>query len=57
MNIIEIIREGIENIVEEKGEWVEVRTYEEAGLLSYDKGLVVTLPDGREYQITIVQSR
>ena len=51
MNITKIIREGIENIVE------EVRTYEEAGLLSYDEGLVVTLPDGREYQITIVQSK
>ena len=57
MNIIEIIRQGIENVVEEEGEWVEIRTYEEAGLLSYDEGLVVTLPDGREYQITIVQSR
>mgnify|MGYP001166936767 CR=1 FL=1 len=50
MNIIEIIREGIENIV-------EVKTYEEAGLLSYDEGLVITLPDGREYQLTIVQSK
>lgn len=57
MNINEIIRQGIENVVEEEGEWVEIRTYEEAGLMTYDEGLVVTLPDGREYQITIVQSR
>lgn len=57
MNINEIIRQGIESIIEEEGEWVEVRTYEEAGLLSHNEGLVVTLPDGREYQITIVQSR
>ena len=54
MYINEIIRQGIENIM---GERVEIKTYEEAGLLSYDEGLVITLPDGREYQITIVQSK
>ena len=36
---------------------LRVQTYEEAGVLTYDKGLVITLPDGSEYQLTIVQSR
>ena len=34
-----------------------VRTFEQAGVMTYNKGLVITLPDGSEYQITIVQSR
>ena len=33
------------------------RTYSEAGTLTYNKGLVVTMPDGCEFQITIVKSR
>ena len=36
---------------------MRVRTYEEAGVMTYDKGLVISLPDGTEYQITIIQSR
>ena len=34
-----------------------VRTFEEAGVLTYNKGLVITTPDGSEFQLTIVQSR
>ena len=34
-----------------------VQSYEEAGVMTYNKGLVITLPDGSEYQLTIVQSR
>lgn len=34
-----------------------IRDYEEAGILTNDEGLVVTLPNGEEYQITIVRSR
>ena len=34
-----------------------VRTFEEAGVPSEDRGLVVTMSDGSEYQITIVKSR
>ena len=33
-----------------------VRTFSEAGILTYNKGLVVAMPDGREFQLTIVQS-
>jgi hypothetical protein len=34
-----------------------VQTFEEVGVPSEDKGLVVTMSDGSEYQITIVKSR
>ena len=36
---------------------MRVETYEQAGVMTYNKGLVITLPDGSEYQLTIVQSR
>ncbi len=33
-----------------------VRTFTEAGLLTRDRGVVVTLADGSEFQLTIVRS-
>lgn len=36
---------------------MRVNTFEEEGVMTYDKGLVITLPDGSEYQITIIRSR
>lgn len=35
----------------------DVATYEEADLLTADKGLVVGCEDGGEFQVTIVRSR
>ena len=35
---------------------VEVRTYEDAGVLTHNKGLVLRLPDGSEFQVTVVKS-
>jgi len=60
----EIVQEALFGIL--AGEWdaensalesVEVRTFEDAGVMTYNKGLVITLPDGTEYQLTIVRSR
>jgi len=34
-----------------------IETYEEAGVLTTDPGLVVTMDDGTEFQLTIVLSR
>ena len=51
MDIKELIRELLEN------EGMEVETYEEAGMLTRDEGLVLKTEDGSEYQITIVQSK
>ena len=36
---------------------LRVETFANAGVMTYNKGLVITLPDGSEYQLTIVQSR
>jgi hypothetical protein len=34
-----------------------VRTYEDAGMLTHNRGLVVTLVNGSQFQVTIVKSR
>ncbi|MCW5775753.1 MAG: hypothetical protein KIS87_04825 [Phycisphaeraceae bacterium] len=33
-----------------------LRTYDDAGILTHDKGLVVECDDGGEFQVTIVRS-
>ena len=38
-------------------EVVAVRTFEEAGVLTGNRGVVVRAADGSEFQVTIVQSR
>ena len=35
----------------------DVRSYQDAAILTSDAGFVVRLSDGNEYQITVVQSR
>ena len=52
----ELITEGYDSS-EICWENLRVHTYEEAGVLTYNKGLVISLPDGTEFQLTIVQSR
>ena len=34
-----------------------IRTYEEAGMLTRDAGIVVYLHDGTEYQVTVMRRR
>lgn len=34
-----------------------VRTFEDAGVLTRDAGLIINLPDGSEFQVTIVRRR
>jgi hypothetical protein len=36
--------------------WAEVTTFREAGVPTGSRGLVVTLPNGQEFRITIVES-
>lgn len=35
----------------------DVATFEDAGVLTMNRGLVITTHGGREYQVTIVRSR
>ena len=60
----QVIREALEMVLD--GEHMEdtaleeartVRSFEEAGVLSGDDGLVLRMQDGSEFQITIRQSR
>jgi len=54
----EQIFEGfLRELLGEQDEIRSIMTFEEAGLLTNDKGLVVRTSDGSEFQITIVQSR
>ena len=52
----ELITEGYDSY-EMCWENLRVRTFAEAGLMTWNRGLVITLPDGCEYQLTIVRSR
>lgn len=52
----ELITEGYDSS-EICWENLRVRTFTEEGVLTYNKGLVISLPDGTEFQLTIVQSR
>lgn len=35
----------------------DIATYQEAGILTTDKGFVITFDDGSEFQITIIRSK
>ncbi len=50
-----ILRDDLE--VEPRYYVSSVRTFEEAGVSTEDRGLVVTMSDGSEYQLTIIKSR
>jgi hypothetical protein len=36
--------------------WAEVQTFREAGVLTNNRGLVLSFPNGQQFQITIVDS-
>lgn len=46
-----------EDLPDELSEVERVQTYDEAGILTNNKGLVLRMQDGSEWQLTIVQSR
>ena len=53
-----IIDESTDNEDSSFGEYIKsVRSFSSAGMLSMNKGLVLTMQDGSEFQITIVQSK
>ena len=46
-----------EDLPDELSEVEMVQTYDEAGILTYNKGLVLRMKDGSEFQLTLVKSR
>ena len=55
--LMELISEAADDSFGIGWEAARVRTFEEAGVMTYNRGLVISLPDGSEFQLTIVQSR
>ena len=55
--LMELISEAADDSFGIGWENARVRTFEQAGVMTYNKGLVISLPDGTEFQLTIVQSR
>jgi len=58
--IRELILEGVDGRDDEDeapNGLFEARSYEEAGILTTDMGLVIEADDGSEFQLTIVRSR
>ena len=55
--LMELISEAADDSFGIGWEDARVRTFEQAGVMTYNKGLVISLPDGTEFQLTIVQSR
>lgn len=49
--------DALQDMIEDGEGPQEVTTFHNAGLLTNDRGVVVRMPDGREFQITIVKSR
>ena len=63
----EVLQDGLRELIAQDGDYstaedmcwenLRVQTFAEDGVMTNDKGLVISLPDGREYQLTIVRSR
>ena len=53
-NLQNIVADALAAYAEEAGTEIKTRTYEDAGLLTRDKGLVVEL-EGNKFQVTIVR--
>ena len=57
--VLEMLQAALAGYREEEldtADAIRVQTFEEAGVLTYNKGLVLRLPDGSEFQVTIVKS-
>lgn len=55
--IQEMIEEAIYEADNDEQNVRDISSYENAGIMTTDKGLVMRMEDGSEFQITIVQSR
>ena len=59
-SVEEMLRDAIEVgefTADDRDGFLSVRTYELAGIMTSNRGLVLRMQDGSEFQISIVQSR
>ena len=52
--LMELIADG-DTVIDRGSTWCQ--TFDDAGILTRDNGLVIILPDGSEFQVTIKRSR
>jgi hypothetical protein len=57
VNMEQTVMEGLLSIMDETESIKDIYTYEQAGMLTTDRGLIVTDSDGNEFQVTIVKSK
>ena len=50
------LKDVIETNSDNESKKLRVKTYDSVGMLTMNKGLVITLPNGNEYQLNIVRS-
>jgi hypothetical protein len=43
-------------LAEQLERWAEVQTFRQAGVLTNNRGLVLSFPNGQTFQVTIVES-
>jgi hypothetical protein len=61
--ITDWIREGLESVLDIASDEEEIkaiqgiRTFEEAMVLTNNKGLVITMVDGTEFQVSVIRSK
>ncbi len=63
----EVLQDGLRELIAQDGDYrtaedlcwenLRVQTFAVHGVMTRDKGLVISLPDGTRYQLTIVRSR
>ena len=54
--LVDLIQQD-EELWSDDGEKPTVRSFEEAGVMTCNAGLVLRTPDGQEFQISVVKSR
>lgn len=57
MQALDFYNEELGEMEGDSADIINIRTFEEAGVLTSNKGLVISIEGGREFQLTIVQSR
>lgn len=53
----DVLQDALYSFIAEGHTITKIRTFQDAGLLTNNEGLVVTAEDGSQFQITVVQSR
>lgn len=57
IDVREMLQEVIDDWSCDSGQGITPRSYEDAGVLTANEGLVLRMADGTEFQVTIVRSR